>query len=152
MNPEEITFQQYKMYTEQKEKFIDRSFHSNKFYLGLVIVLVLLMFLTKGLTFAFGLTSTLVFCFAGVAVCILWWINIDSYNFLIKVKLSNVIEEIEKRLPVQPYTLEFATIQDLKKNKRMFLFSDMQKALALFALIMFLVLFINEVVPLFVKF
>ena len=86
INSEEITFQQYKMYTEQKENFIDRSFHSNKFYLATVIILILLMLFTKGLSFAFGITSTLVFSFIGTAICIFWSINVDSYNLLIKVK------------------------------------------------------------------
>lgn len=147
MNSEEIIFEQYKLYTEQKERFVDRSFQTNKFYLLLVLILVLVMFVTKGFTFAFGLTSTMIYSFAGIAICILWWINMDAYNFLIKVKLAKVIEEIEKHLPTQPYTNEFIAIRDLRKNKRMFLFSDMQKTLAVFALLMFLILLINEVAP-----
>lgn len=151
MNSEELIFQQYRLYTEQKDKFVDRSFHSNKFYLVLIVVLSLLTLITKGLMFPFGLTATLIFSFMGVAICILWWINMDSYNLLIKVKLSKVVEEIEKQLPVQPYTLEFETLKDLRKNKRMFLFSDMQKTFALILMLVFLVLFINEVVPIFVR-
>jgi hypothetical protein len=147
MNSEEIVFQQYKLYTEQKERFVERSFHTNKFYLLLVLFLVLLMFLTKDFSFAFGLTSILIYSVAGMAICVLWWINMDAYNFLIKVKLSRVIEEIEKNLPVKPYTDEFLAIKDLRKNKRMFLFSDMQKILAVFSLLMFFVLFINEITP-----
>lgn len=147
MNSEEIIFEQYKLYTEQKERFVDRSFQSNKFYLLLVLVLVWVMFVTKDFSFAFGLTATMIYSFAGIAICILWWINMDSYNFLIKIKLSKVIEEIEKHLPTQPYTNEFVAINDLRKNKRMFLFSDMQKTLAVFALLMFLILLISEVGP-----
>jgi len=148
MNSEEIMFQQYKLYTEQKERFVDRSFHTNKFYLLLVLSIVLIMFLTKDLTFSYGLSSVLIFSAAGVAICILWWINMDAYNFLIKVKLGKVIEEIEKHLPTQPYTQEFIAIKDLRKNKRMFLFADMQKTLAVLALLLFFVLFVNELVPL----
>lgn len=147
MNSEEIIFQQYKLYTEQKERFVDRSFQTNKFYLLTVLAIVLTMLLTKGLTFAYGLSSILIFSAAGMAICVLWWINMDSYNFLIKVKLSKVIEEIEKNLPTNPYTIEFAAIQDLRKKKREFLFADMQKAFALFALLLFFVLFVNEFVP-----
>lgn len=151
MNSEEIMFQQYKLYTEQKERFVDRSFQTNKFYLLLVLAIVLTMFLTKSLTFVYGLSSVLIFSAAGIAICILWWINMDAYNFLIKVKLGKVIEEIEKHLPTQPYTQEFVAIKDLRKNKRMFLFADMQKTLAVFALLLFFVLFVNELVPLIIK-
>lgn len=144
MNSDEIMFQQYKLYTEQKDRFVDRSFHTNKFYLVLVLVLILTMFLTKDFTFVYGLSSTLVFSAAGIAICVLWWINMDSYNFLIKVKLGRVIEEIEKNLPTQPYTQEFAAIKDLRKNKREFLFADTQKALATLVLLLFFVIFIND--------
>lgn len=146
MNTEEIIFQQYKLYTEQKERFVDRSFHTNKFYLLLVLALILVMFLTKDYSFAYGLSSTLVFSGAGIAICILWWINMDSYNFLIKVKLGKVIEDIEKNLPSKPYTNEFLAIKELKTNKRAFLFSDMQKALSTLALLVFFVLFMSEVI------
>lgn len=145
MNSDEITFQQYKLYTEQKERFVDRSFYTNKFYLLLVLGLIFAMLLTKDYSFSYGLTSTLIFSGAGMAICFLWWINMDSYNFLIKVKLGKVIEEIEKHLPEQPYTQEFIAIKELKKRKREFLFADMQKTLAIVFLLLFFVLFSNEV-------
>lgn len=147
MNAEEIIFQQYKLYTEQKEKFVDRSFQSNKFYLVLVIVLFLIMFLTGNFTFDYGLTSILIFSAAGFATCILWWINIDSYNFLIKVKLGKVIEDLETHLQIKPYTQEFIAIKDLRKNKRMFLFADMQKTFVVCAMLVYFVLFVNELIP-----
>ena len=43
-----------------------------------------------------GLSATLVFAFFGIAVSSLWWMNVDSYNTLIKVKFSKVLEEMEK--------------------------------------------------------
>lgn len=145
MNPEEIKFHQYKLYTEQKEKFVDRSFQSNKFYLVFNLVIILVMLLMKNYSFSYGLSSTLIFSVAGFAICCLWWINVDSYNFLIKVKLGKVIEEIEKTLPIKPYTDEFAAIKDLRKNKKEFLFADMQKALSILMLLLFFVLAANEI-------
>ena len=62
----------------------------------------------------------------------MWWMNIDSYQFLIKIKYANVLEEIEKSLPEQPYQKEFKAQQDLKKSKKGFmLFGDWQKHLTL---------------------
>jgi len=144
MTSEEIIFQQYKLYSEQKEEFINRSFMTNKFYLFLILALLVTMFLTKGLTFVYGMTSSMIFSGAGMAICTLWWINVDSYNFLIKIKFSKVLDEIEKQLPVKPYTDEFEAIKDHKKNKREFLFADIQKALAIFVFMMFFVLFVHE--------
>lgn len=145
MNLEEIMFQQYKLYSEQKEKFVDRSFLTNKFYLVLILSLILTMYLTKDYSFVYGLSSTLIFSVAGMIICFLWWINVDSYNFLIKVKLSKVLEELEKKLPVQPYTQEFAAILDLRKSKREFLFADIQKIFTVLTFLLFFVLFLYEI-------
>lgn len=145
MNLEEIMFQQYKLYSEQKEKFVDRSFLTNKFYLVLILSLILTMYLTKEYSFVYGLSSTLIFSVAGMIICFLWWINVDSYNFLIKVKLSKVLEELEKKLPVQPYTQEFAAILDLRKSKREFLFADIQKIFTVLTFLLFFVLFLYEI-------
>lgn len=144
MNSDELIFQQYKLYAEQKEKFISRSFVTNKFYLSLILALILTMFLTKDYSFVYGLSSTLVFSAAGMIICFLWWINVDSYNFLIKIKLSKVIEDIEKKLPIQPFTQEFAEITELRKNKKEFLFADIQKALTILVFLLFLCLFNYE--------
>lgn len=152
MNSDEIILEQYKLYTKQKEKFVDRSFWTNKFYLLIILGLILTMYLTKEYTFIYGLTSTLVFSFAGLAVCSLWWINVDSYNFLIKVKLSKVIEELEKKLPVQPYVQEFEAIKDYRKNKKEFIFADIQKTLALVIFLLFLILFLYEVTAIIVTY
>lgn len=148
MDSNEIMLQQYKVYIENKEKFVDRSFTTNKFYLLLVLVLIVTMFLTKEYSFVFGLSSTMIFSAVGMLICTFWWINIDSYNFLIKIKLSKVIEEIEKSLPVQPYSQEFLAIKEYKKNKREFMFADMQKVLATLMLLLFFVLFANDLLAL----
>lgn len=145
MNTEEILFQQYKMYAEHKEKFVDRSFTTNKFYLVVVLALILTMYLTKDSTFVYGLSSMLVFSGIGMAVCIMWWVNVDSYNLLIKVKLAKVLEDIEKQLPVQLYCKEFTAIKDYKKNKREFLFADIQKAVTIALFLLFFLLFAYEV-------
>lgn len=146
MNTEELLLEQYKMYSEHKERFCDRSFKTNKFYLLLVLGLILVMYLTKDYTFVFGLSSVLVFSVVGIAVCFLWWVNVDSYNFLIKVKLGKVLEEMEKRLPAQPYKDEFTEIRELRQKKREFIFADMQKVIATGIGLLFFVLAIGEIV------
>ena len=117
MNREDLIFEQYRLYSEQKEKFIDRSFMTNKFYLVVVLVLVLLTFMSKG--YAFGkFTAPTIFAVAGIISCALWWLNMDTYNCLIKIKFSKVLEEMEKQLPMQPYNMEYRAIRDFRKNKK----------------------------------
>jgi hypothetical protein len=54
---------------------------------------------------------------------------------------------MEAQLPIKPYTLEREAIEDYRKNKKAFLFSDMQKTLAIVGLIFFFALFICDIVP-----
>ena len=75
----------------------------------------------------------------------------DAYNMLIKIKFSKVLEEIEKQLPIQPYSDEFKGIQDFRNNKKMFLFSDMQKTFAVIVFIIFFATFLQEITPLIFK-
>ena len=42
MEEKNLIFQQYKLYSEQKESFITRSFAINRFYLCLAIILLVL--------------------------------------------------------------------------------------------------------------
>ena len=119
MNREDLIFEQYRLYSEQKEKFIDRSFMTNKFYMVIVLAMFLLTFLSKGMAFG-KFTAPTIFALAGIISCALWWLNMDSYNCLIKIKFSKVLEEIEKQLPMQPYNMEYKAIRDFRKNKKMF--------------------------------
>ena len=151
MNSEDLIFEQYRLYSEQKEKFIDRSFMTNKFYMVIVLAMFLLTFLSKGMAFG-KFTAPTIFALAGIISCALWWLNMDSYNCLIKIKFSKVLEEIEKQLPMQPYNMEYRAIRDFRKNKKMFLFSDMQKIFAIVLFLVFFILLLMEVIPLFIVF
>lgn len=135
-----LILQQYKLYSEQKDTFINRSFQVNRFYMCLLVILLLLVTLTKNVVFVHAISLPLIFSIIGMGVCILWWMNMDSYNLLIKIKFSKVLEEIEKQLPVQPYTMEHTAITEFRENKKEFLFSDMQKV---FAIVIFIVFFIS---------
>lgn len=144
---EEILFEQYKLYSTLKEEFISRNFATNRFYFIAFITLILLTIFTGNIVFMKLIPASLLFSAIGALVCVLWWMNIDSYNLLIKVKYKNVIEQMEAQLPIKPYTLEREAIEDYRNNKKAFLFSDMQKTLAIVGLIFFFALFICDIVP-----
>lgn len=151
LTKEEFVLEQYKLYSEQKENFTSRNFATNKFYLISFVVLVLLTIYTGSIIFMKLIPGSLLFSAIGVLVCILWWMNIDSYNLLIKVKYQNVLEEMENYLPIKPYTIEREALKEYKKKKKAFLFSDMQKTLAILGLIFFFALFVCDAVPLVYK-
>ncbi len=146
MDRDELIFQEYKLYAEQKENFIDRNFATNRFYMISFLVIIFAMIFTGNVVFMNKITATLLFSVMGISVCALWWMNVDSYNTLIKVKFANVLEEIEEKFPVKPYTDEYKGIEDFK-NKKVFMFSDIQKFIAVLGALFFFAVFISEITP-----
>ena len=128
MDRDEIILQEYKLYTEQKDNFIDRNFNTNRFYMISFLVVILAMIFTSNVIFMERIAATLLFSLIGISVCALWWMNVDSYNTLIKIKFSNVIEKIEEKLPVKPFTEEYKGIEEFR-NKKVFMSLIFKKSL-----------------------
>ena len=150
MDRDELIFQEYRMYAEQKENFIDRNFRTNRFYMISFVAILFAMIFTGNVVFMSKITATLVFSLIGIFVCALWWMNVDSYNTLIKVKFANVLERIEEKLPVKPFTDEYKGIEEFR-NKKVFMFSDIQKLIAVFGALFFFAVFVSEASPIVVK-
>lgn len=150
MDRDELIFREYKLYAEQKENFIDRNFRTNRFYMISFVAIIFAMIFTGNIVFMSKISATLIFSLIGISVCALWWMNVDSYNTLIKIKFANVIERIEEKLPVKPFTEEYKGIQEFKSNK-VFMFSDIQKLIAVFGALFFFAVFVSEVSPILVK-
>ncbi|MBO5739139.1 hypothetical protein J6R97_07350 [bacterium] len=150
MDRDELIFQEYRMYAEQKENFIDRNFRTNRFYMVSFIAIIFAMIYTGNVVFMSKISATLIFSLLGVFICALWWMNVDSYNTLIKIKFANVLEVLEERLPVKPFTDEFKGIEEFR-NKNVFMFSDIQKIIAIFGALFFFAVFISELSPLIVR-
>jgi len=142
---EDLKFNQYKLYAEQKEQFTARSFLINRFYMTMVIVLFVLVLLFGEFPFAYGLKGGIIFALTGMMMSILWWLNMDSYNTLIKIKFSDVIDKMEKEMPLHPFEDEYNAIQELKKNKKVFLFTGMQKTFAVITCILFFLIMLHEI-------
>lgn len=150
MDRDEMILQEYRLYTEQKDNFIDRNFNTNRFYMISFLVVILAMIFTSNVVFMERITATLLFSLIGISVCALWWMNVDSYNTLIKIKFANVIEKIEEKLPVKPFTEEYKGIEEFR-DKKVFMFSDIQKIIAVFGALFFFAVFVSEASPIIVK-
>ena len=150
MDRDELIFQEYKLYAEQKENFIDRNFRTNRFYMISFVAIIFAMIFTGNVVFMSFLSATLVFSLIGISVCPLWWMNVDAYNTLIKIKFANVLEVIEEKLPVKPFTDEYKGIEEFRNNK-VFMFSDIQKLIAVIGALFFFAVFVSEVSPIIIK-
>ena len=76
--------------------------------------------------------------------------NVDSYNTLIKIKFANVLEVLEEKLPVKPFTDEYKGIEEFR-NKKVFMFSDIQKLIAVIGALFFFAVFVSELTPIAIK-
>ena len=150
MDKDELIFQEYKLYTEQKENFIDRNFKTNRFYMISFVAIIFAMIFTNNIYFISFISATLIFSLIGILVCSLWWMNVDAYNILIKIKYANVIEKIEEKLPITPFSDEYKGIEEYKNNK-VFMFSDIQKFIAVVGALFFFAIFVSEITPIFIK-
>ncbi len=142
----ELLFQQYKLYCQEKESFVNRNFATNKFYLVMIVAVFVIMFFTRDISFDYNISANLVMSILGMAIGFFWWSNADSYNIMIKVKLKHVIDEMEKQLPMAAHLIEMKNYNEYKKQNKLIIFSDMQKGIAIAMMLIFFILFLFEVV------
>lgn len=141
MEYQEVLVKQYTSYIEEKDKFVDRSFAANKFYIVLVLALAVSMTAAKITENQDLLPLVTLLAGAGMAACALWWFNQDAYAYLIKVRLSAVIEKMEEHLPLKPHVLEFEEIKRRNEKKKVF-FADIQKLVAFISFAIFFAMFL----------
>jgi len=134
----------YEIYNNSKEKFIDRSFATNKFYLVVEIVLLTIILITNGAPYS-GLN--VIIPLIGVIVAVMWWLNQDSYGFMIKIKYQSVLEPLEKNFAISPATEESQAIREAAKARKGFVFNNAHKLLAVVTLFIFFALFLAAFVP-----
>ena len=124
-----LILEQYRIYSDAKEKFIARQFSTNKFYLVLNLIILVTAYILGTLTPQYQ--PVIVLCIIGIAITLMWWMNIDSYQMLIKVKYAKVLEYLETKLPEQPYHKEFVDYVQMKKKNNLIVFGDFQKILTI---------------------
>lgn len=124
-----LILEQYRIYSDAKEKFIERQFASNRFYLVINLAILIISYVLATLFPQYG--PVIILSIIGIAISILWWLNIDSYQSLIKIKYAKVLEYLETKLPEQPYHKEYVDYEQMKKRKHLIVFGDFQKVLAL---------------------
>ena len=132
-----VILEQYRIYSEAKERFIDRQFATNRFYLVVNLVIMITAYILATLTPQYQ-----------PVVTTMWWMNVDSYQILIKVKYAKVLEYLETKLPEQPYNLEYKEYKEVKKKGNLIVFGDLQKLLAIAIAIMYICVCIYNVVNL----
>ena len=137
MDEKHLILEQYRIYNEMKERFIDRSFMVNRFFMILAAIflfsLIFALFFTPHQYFL--LLGLEIF---GIASCIMWISNQDAYASIIKIKYNSVIEKLEEDLPKAPNRDEYRELTDRRSKKRIILVKDIQKWFAILLMFVFL--------------
>ncbi|MBS4759859.1 MAG: hypothetical protein KHX03_04080 [Clostridium sp.] len=137
MDEKYLILEQYRIYNEMKERFIDRSFMINRFFMIFSAIFMFALIFVKMILPAqyFLLLALEVF---GIASCIMWISNQDAYASIIKIKYNSVIEKLEEDLPKAPNKDEYKELTDRRSNKRVILVKDIQKWFAILLMFVFL--------------
>lgn len=137
MDEKHLILEQYRIYNEMKESFINRSFMINRFFMIISAVFLFSLIFTKMLApnQFFLLLGLEIF---GIASCIMWISNQDAYSTIIKIKYNSVIEKLEDDLPKAPNKDEYKELTDRRSNKRIILVKDIQKWFAILLMFVFL--------------
>lgn len=135
--------EQYKIYVEMADRISSRRFQTNRFYVTLLSGLLALLSLVVNIN-AFSSVLYVVFVavgILGIALCILWYVNIHSYRQLNSGKFQ-VIHEMEQHLPFPAYEREWEILREGKEGKKYRRLSKVEQYVAFILAVPYLILLI----------
>lgn len=137
MDEKHLILEQYRIYNEMKESFINRSFAINRFFMIFSAIFLFALIFAKMLLPAqyFLLLGLDIF---GIAACIMWISNQDAYATIIKIKYNAVIERLEEDLPKAPNKEEYKELTNKRSHKKVILVKDIQKWFAIILMLVFI--------------
>lgn len=115
----ELLLEQYKLYVEMTDRLSARRNDASKFYTSLLTALLAIPTFILGQNFpalAQKMTFLGIGCL-GLALCLIWMLNINSYKQLASLKFK-VIHEMEQDLPFECYQREWEILGTSHKKYR----------------------------------
>ncbi len=104
--------EQYKTYVESADKISDRRINVNTFFITLSSALITVMTIFFSNTYLL-----LLLAFLGIIFSTLWFLNLKNYKQINSCKF-NIIQDIEKYLPINLYKTEWNNLTKTKSNKK----------------------------------
>src|SRR5205085_3228106 len=107
-DPQDLLIEQYKLYVEMADRISARRSETNKFYISLLTALLaaLLLVVEKNIFTNFQGFVFAAVAILGIALCVVWVLNIRSYGQLNSGKFK-VIHDMEKHLPYACFDREW---------------------------------------------
>ncbi|MEO0585125.1 MAG: hypothetical protein AAF135_23125 [Bacteroidota bacterium] len=134
----QLLLEQYKLMVSTADTASDRRSRNNQLYLSLTTFLISVSsFLTQvGETQPWHYVIWIGLSIAGVLICLLWYVNIRSFRQLNSGKYQ-VILELEKQLPAQPFQREWEILGEGQDNKRFIRFTKIEAYIPIILMILF---------------
>ena len=105
-------FEQYKLYVSSADKISDRRYIVNRFFILLNTVLIAVFNFLKIISLE---VTFFVYILIGILICLLWSRTLSVYQIMNEVKFE-IIQNIEKKLPLSLYYTEWVELKN-RKNK-----------------------------------
>ena len=139
----------YKEFTYTKENFVNRSFAVNKFYIVIITILLISLGVIKEFFVKDGSLTAIAVGLSGFACSLLLWSNQDAYSYLLKIKFSAVIDKMEEKFCFQPCIEELKAIRQNAKDRKTYVFADVQKLFAVITMMIFLAAAVYDLIQYF---
>lgn len=134
--------EQYRMYLHIFNSTHDRLSKSNDFFLGLntAIIAALGYLESKG-----SAHNSVIFLFApfvGIAICYCWYQIIEAYKKINRTKFK-VIHEVESKLPISLYEMEWELFGKGKDKSKYHSLSKIERKIPVIFIILYIVIFLT---------
>lgn len=126
-----ILLEQYKTYVESADKISDRRINVNTFFITLNSALITVMTVFFSNTYLL-----LLLAFLGIIFSILWFLNLKNYKQINSCKFD-IIQQIEKYLPINLYKTEWNILTKTKSNKKYIPVSKLEMLLPFIFILIF---------------
>ena len=127
--------EQWKTCVDMANNNTEKRSNSNNIYITINAALLAVI------SFSLDLKS-IILAVVGIVICVLWIKTIKSYKTLSTVKYG-IVNEIEKKLPLRPYTYEWDKLEKEYKYPEL---TSIEKAIPWLFIILFSVSFIIPVI------
>ena len=124
----EIILAQWQTCVEMANSISQRRDTMNNIFVTLNVAIIAAVSITWNI-------KSLFILIAGIVVCVIWLLFIRNYK-LLNTEKFNVINSIEKNLPVQPFNDEW---EKLKNNKKYTDGTKLEKTLPIMCIILYIV-------------
>lgn len=146
-NRDSVLIEQYKIYVELTDRVSSRRVDASKFYVSVLTALLVVIPFAVDQNTPTNLRRPmfLILGLLGLALCLLWMLNIRSYSQLNRLKFS-IITQMEKQLPFPCYQKEWQLLgQEGKNSPKYVRLSKVEAFVPMFLAIPFFVLIVMSI-------